>query len=72
MNTIISSLGSILYHSIKIGKVITIAFITPVATLILVGVIVGISDGICVGVLAGVYVGICEVVCIGETEKNID
>ena len=69
MNPQISSLGSRIYHSMKIGKVITIAFITPVATLIPVGVIVGISDGICVGVLVGVCVGICEGVCVGETEK---
>ena len=53
----------------KIGKLIRIAFIKPVSTLIPVGVRVGISDGICVGVLVGVCVGICDGVCVGETEK---
>ena len=65
MNPRISSLRSRIYHSTKIGKVITIAFITPVAILIPVGVI----EGICVGMLVGVCVGICEEVCVGETEK---
>ena len=69
MNPRISSLGSRIYDSMKIGKLITISFISPVATLIPVGVIVGISDGICAGVLVGVCEGICEGVCVGEIEK---
>ena len=69
MNPRISSLGSRIYYTMKKEKVITITFITPVATLIPVGIIVGISDGICFGVLFGVCVCICEGVFVGETEK---
>ena len=65
MNPRISSLGSRINHTMRIEKVITIAFIKPVAILLPVGVVVGISDGICVGVLVGVCVGIC----VGESEK---